>query len=758
MVLSCLLQPALKHIEGAAVRLHPLRTVAIAGDLAHRRPRPPSVEKPTVPILSSCRPATALLALAALLPACAFSQQLVEDFNMPGTTLPSPNLPAGWIARNQSATPSINPNLANCFHTAALGGVGTGVNSWPPFEGGGMAYATFACTLTSAVSNALSGFLISPQLDELANGVEITFQTRGDTLTGATRPDRLQVLLCLGATCGDAGSTGSSPTDLGQFSNVLLDINPEQVNGVFPLTWTQQTATISGLPEGSHSGRFAFRFVAPDGSASGTQGSRIGIDSVNVSDAPPPTGGTSGWSNDPANNLMIADRNGEETQAKVLPRADGGFYVSWFDNTDGGYDVRLQRLDADGVELWPHNGIVVADRSYSSTTDYGFAVDIEGNALLSFQCCTQDAADERIVAVKVSPSGELLWGANGIPVSTLGEGTRVSYIAATSDGNSVVTWSNGTYQGRAQKLDASGGTLWGSTGIIISGPATGARFMADVKPALNGDAIVSWSNQVGSTRLLYAQKLASADGAALWGSNGVRASDAGNLQSGYFPKIIVDGAGGAVFGYYDVTGVLIKVRAQHLDASGARLLGNEGVLASTDISRNHHAPSASYDVDTGDIYLAWDDSQITTPNIYSGLYAQRIDAAGVRQYGDEGMAVVPMTQSNDGSESITQATTSLAPGGVIVTWVAGNTSATENRITSVRLDESGDLVWNAPVRLKTSATKTSRLTTATSVLGYAAFVWTDATSNVPSTGNVRAQNLQYTSAFGDTIFRNGFDD
>ena len=74
------------------------------------------------------------------------------------------------------------------------------------------------------------------------------------------------------------------------------------------------------------------------------------------------TRGSSGWSHDPANNLVIADRAGEEVQVKILPRADGGFYVSWFDNTDGGYDLRLQRLDANGVEQWAHNGIVVAAR------------------------------------------------------------------------------------------------------------------------------------------------------------------------------------------------------------------------------------------------------------------------------------------------------------------------------------------------------------------------------------------------------------
>ena len=75
------------------------------------------------------------------------------------------------------------------------------------------------------------------------------------------------------------------------------------------------------------------------------------------------------WSDDPASNLVISDRAGEQVQAKIVPTPDGGAYISWFDNADGGYDVYLQRLDVAGNELWAHNGVLVADRGFSSTQD-----------------------------------------------------------------------------------------------------------------------------------------------------------------------------------------------------------------------------------------------------------------------------------------------------------------------------------------------------------------------------------------------------
>ena len=86
------------------------------------------------------------------------------------------------------------------------------------------------------------------------------------------------------------------------------------------------------------------------------------------------------WSGDPANNLVVADIVNGNTQPKIVAAPDSGFYVSWFDNIGNGFDIHLQKLDAGGNELWAHNGILVADREYSSTYDYGLSVDASGKA------------------------------------------------------------------------------------------------------------------------------------------------------------------------------------------------------------------------------------------------------------------------------------------------------------------------------------------------------------------------------------------
>ena len=42
----------------------------------------------------------------------------------------------------------------------------------------------------------------------------------------------------------------------------------------------------------------------------------------------------------PAMEVILSDLPGEQVQPKVVGTADGGAYVSWFDNATGGYEDR----------------------------------------------------------------------------------------------------------------------------------------------------------------------------------------------------------------------------------------------------------------------------------------------------------------------------------------------------------------------------------------------------------------------------------
>lgn len=478
--------------------------------------------------------------------------------------------------------------------------------------------------------------------------------------------------------------------------------------------------------------------------------------------------GQARWSANPADNLIVADQYVDQTQPKITPTPDGGYYVSWFDDITHGFSVHLQKLDAQGNELWPHNGVLVATRNYQFTYDYGLVVDADGNAYVGFNCCGNNSPDEHIVVSKITPDGTLDWGADGITVSAPAstEQPYAAHLAVTSDGFVAVAWSVSPNFIRVQKLDADGTAQWTQGGVAVN-PPSGVALLADIKPSDGGNVILSWSNQAGPARTLRAQKLAAADGAGLWGTGGVRVFGQGGLQLGYFPEFIDAGDGGAVFYDYDVVGVRFFARVQRLDANGLPLLDPNGVLATTDTVNNHVGTAAAFDRASGDIYAIWIDTvQREDMQIYHGVYTQRIDASGQRQWGDTGKELVPMTIATDGTHAISQLTAVPPPsllggprGGFIGSWTTGAIPAPDQPITAARLDQNGSYVWDSQTVAIKNTRPTARTVAVKGSSGNAVvYAWQDSEDGATT---IRVQNLRGDGTLGnpilDRIFADGFD-
>jgi hypothetical protein len=460
------------------------------------------------------------------------------------------------------------------------------------------------------------------------------------------------------------------------------------------------------------------------------------------------------WSSDPSNNLVLSDHDNEQVQAKMVPTADGGFYVSWFDNETGGYDVYLQRLDAGGNEQWPHDGIEIANRDLSSTQDYGLDIDADGNALLAFGY-NDGGGTLQVLAQKVSPDGSHLWGDPGIFVTNDPGGANAPKITATGDGNVAVGWTSSDGEVIVQKLDPDGNPLWGS-GVSISSSTAWA--LSDLHSDADGNVIVSFVVLAfTSPHAMYAQKLAALDGSALWGTDPVTIYDAsdGGLQFGNFPPFIADGSGGAVFVWYTV-GNSGEVRAQHVTSDGTQVFPQNGALASTDSSQNHFEPDGAYDPASGDIYALWRETDLQTQS-QIGVYAQRFDSTGARQWGDSGLVLVPLS-SLDQTEMTALPVTG---GGFVAAW-SSDDFPNPTPLHAARLDTSGDYVWASEVvDFSTEQNDTGRLTGAVSTDGFFAYAWT---ANAASfAGDIHAQNINPDGTLGvtvtvtDRIFANGFD-
>jgi hypothetical protein len=84
---------------------------------------------------------------------------------------------------------------------------------------------------------------------------------------------------------GTSTNCGTLPEDLGDFTTLLLDINPTLTVGGYPEIWTQYSINISGVGAPTQ-GRFAFRYYVTNGGPSGANSNYIGVDLVEYGAVP----------------------------------------------------------------------------------------------------------------------------------------------------------------------------------------------------------------------------------------------------------------------------------------------------------------------------------------------------------------------------------------------------------------------------------------------------------------------------------------
>lgn len=139
--------------------------------------------------------------------------------------------------------------------------------------------------------DTISNWLIGPER-MFNNGDLISFWTRTQAMSGFA--DRLEVRLSLS---GSSINVGSSATEVGDFTTLLLNINPNYNLGpcgktdgtCYPDTeWKQFFINVSGLG-GPTSGRFAFRYFVENGGPNGMNSNYIGIDSLVYLPVPEPS-------------------------------------------------------------------------------------------------------------------------------------------------------------------------------------------------------------------------------------------------------------------------------------------------------------------------------------------------------------------------------------------------------------------------------------------------------------------------------------
>ena len=398
--------------------------------------------------------------------------------------------------------------------------------------------------------------------------------------------------------------------------------------------------------------------------------------------------------------LAVQATASDDVQPKLAPAPAEGHYISFLSGP--GYDVMVSRLDRNGAAVWAAP-VVVEDRTLTSTTDYGMASDAAGNVYVAY-----DQANGGTPAIRVKSfdsTGALRWA----QWVTTASGVNVGRVTVASDGAVWVAHAlNATP--RIQRFDAATGAPTFATSISIT--ETGAtQIPADIQPSVDGAVIVSCVRYTTFTgaKILRAHRI-NADGTRPWAAIGTSVFTAGSLQFGNFPSFIPDGAGGAYFCWYGTSPLQSYV--QRVNASGAVQYGTSGIAVTTTTTDNRVSPSMVLGTD-GRLYVFW--SQQTPNTSIFGVYGQCF-AKGVRQWGNSGAAVEPMSVTY----SRTWATAAIA-GDAVLCFYDDSPSAVLDNIRCKRMSSAGVAEWSADVAVNPGSKY--RLASAPAAAGGSVLTW-----------------------------------
>jgi len=274
--------------------------------------------------------------------------------------------------------------------------------------------------------------------------------------------------------------------------------------------------------------------------------------------------GTQAW---PANGVAVCTSADLQINLRITNDGNGGAVICWQDKRNSSYyDIYAQKITANGSVSFAQNGIVICS-SVNTQNNPKIETDNAGGAYIIWQD-KRNALDYNIYAQKINASGAIQFAANGVLVCDYAG--NQSAIDATADGITggiIITWKDGRTPNNhiyAQFLSSTGATQWVNNGLLISN-FTNAQLNPNIVGVTNNEAVIVWQDSTANGWDVYTQKINTA-GNIQWGTNGVCVSSATANQTS--PKNVSDGAGGCVYVWQDKRNANFDIYAYGLKSNG----------------------------------------------------------------------------------------------------------------------------------------------------------------------------------------------
>jgi hypothetical protein len=235
-----------------------------------------------------------------------------------------------------------------------------------------------------------------------------------------------------------------------------------------------------------------------------------------------------------------------------------------------------------------------------------------------------------IYAQRWDSRGNVMWGPSGVAVCTANGFQDYPVIVSDDAGGAVVAWldlRSGSFALYTQHINAGGTVTWAANGVQLTFDPL-PQFPPEIASDGNGGAIVSWFDNRLADHDIYAQRVTST-GVTQWLIGGVPICTAFAGQS--LSKVIPDGAGGAIVSWEDSrSGLSVDLYAQRVNSAGITQWGIDGEPVVTEFEdQRFHATTTD---GASGVLVVWQDFR----NLEWDIFGQRLDSGGNQQWGAQG--------------------------------------------------------------------------------------------------------------------------
>ncbi len=389
------------------------------------------------------------------------------------------------------------------------------------------------------------------------------------------------------------------------------------------------------------------------------------------------------WNPNPALNTPVCLSNGNQIDLRMMEDGHSGTFITWKDYrpSNGLPDIYIQRINSNGVPMWTGNGVVVCDETHDQSTP-AIVTDMRGGVIVSWSDW-RSSIERDIYAQRIDSGGNVKWTINGANVTNLSQREHSEKIVSDGKGGVIIVFEkqNGLWDIWAQRLDSSGNKMWGAGGVAVS-TATGNKRNHKVQKDKNGGAIVTWQDLRNGTNYdIYAQRL-DANGNLKWGPNAKAICAAIGDQIN--AKIEADSSSNGAYIAWQDTRISsdYDIYMQRVDSNGNIKWATDGIVISNAV-QNQSALDMMAFSGGNEVIITWKDKR----NGNYDIYAQKINNMGAFQWNVSGVVVC-----NSPFDQINPNICSDANKGAIIVWQ--DSSAGKWDVKSQRVSNAGAMLWS----------------------------------------------------------------